>query len=189
MEKLDIKFIDLLMELYNEFDEKGISFVYLGKFNHKIIKMFTALSGDETVLNKEARVVKRKLHHAVVEILQNMIKHSSQLFNDVEFGRGVFILGKKDKAYYIITINKISIDDITSLSHTIERVNSAGRLELKKMYQRQLVDGVLSQRGGAGLGLIDIARKTGNNLEYHFLPLSLTKKYFVMKVRIDAKSM
>jgi hypothetical protein len=41
-------------------------------------------------------------------------------------------------------------------------------------------EGVLSSKGGAGLGLIDIARKTGNKLVYHFLPISDTLSFFLL---------
>ncbi len=187
MENSDIKFIGSIIKLYDSLEKQGISLVYLGKFNHKITKMFTALSGDETDLNNEEIVVKRKLHHTVVEILQNMTKHSTKLFTKVNFGKGMFILGKKSNAYYIITANKVSLSEKKNLTSAIEEVNAATHEELKEMYKKQLVEGVISRRGGAGLGLIDIARKTRNKLEYHFLPLNSKQKYFILKVKVDTK--
>jgi len=55
------------------------------------------------------------------------------------------------------------------------------------MYKKQLREGKISGKGGAGLGLIDIARKTGNHLDYMFFPADDTTKYFVLKVRVDTE--
>ena len=55
------------------------------------------------------------------------------------------------------------------------------------MYKRQIKDGRLSEKGGAGLGLIDIARKTGETLNYQFLPLDEDNYFFILKVEINAK--
>ena len=52
------------------------------------------------------------------------------------------------------------------------------------MYKQQIKSGSLSDRGGAGLGLIDIARKTGKKLEYQFLTLNEEYLYFILKVEI-----
>ena len=174
------------MGIYNELEDNGISLVYIGKFNHKITKMFTALTGDETDMNNETKSVKRKLHHSVVEILQNMTKHSAQLFEDVKFGKGLFMLGKKNNLYYIMTANKVSCTDKDKLIPALEEVNNATHEELKLMYKTQLRDGHISERGGAGLGLIDICRKSGNKLAYHFLPLDKKHEYFILKVKVDA---
>lgn len=186
MQKDDLSFVNSVMGLYGTLEENGISLVYIGKFNHKITKMFTALTSDETDTNEENKSVKRKLHHTVVEILQNMTKHSSDLFQDLKFSRGIFMLGKKNSSYYIYTTNRIDINDEESLSQTLDFLNSKTREELKEMYKNQLKDGVLSGKGGAGLGLIDIARKTGNKLAYTFVPVDQNSKYFVLRVQIDS---
>ena len=74
------------------------------------------------------------------------------------------MLGKKDHSYYIMTANKVHIEDVDNLVFAINQVNDATKEELKEMYKIQLKEGSISERGGAGLGLIDIARKTGNKL-------------------------
>jgi hypothetical protein len=43
----------------------------------------------------------------------------------------------------------------------------------------------ISEKGGAGLGFIDIARKTGNPLEYHFEPIDEKNSFFLLKTSIN----
>ena len=187
MKENDVSFVSSVLGLYDDLEDQGIILVYVGKFNHKITKLFTALTEDETDLNKESKSLKRKLHHSVVEILQNMTKHSTQLFTDVKFGKGMFLLGRKDDSYYIYTANKIYNEEIPKLTSALDSVNNATPEELKAMYKEQLRGGTLSNRGGAGLGLIDISRKTGSVLEYSFLQINDKEKYFIFKVEIKAK--
>jgi hypothetical protein len=188
MQKNDFSFVSSVMGIYDKLDENGITLVYIGKFHHKITKMFTALTSDESDINNDTKSVKRKLHHTVVETLQNMTKHSSDLFTDLQFGKGIFMLGKKNFAYYIYTSNKVEKSDQKSLTETIELLNSKDKEELKEMYKNQLREGVLSGKGGAGLGLIDIVRKTGNKLGYMFIPIDDKYSYFVLRVKIDSDS-
>lgn len=188
MVKNDFAFVSSVMSIYDKLEENGISLVYIGKFHHKITKMFTALTSDESEMNNETKSVQRRLHHTVVETLQNMTKHSSELFNELKFGKGLFMLGKKNFAYYIYTSNKIDRTDQKKLTETIEMLNSQTKEDLKEMYKTQLKNGELSGKGGAGLGLIDIVRKTANKLGYMFIPIDEKSSYFILRVKIDVDS-
>ena len=55
------------------------------------------------------------------------------------------------------------------------------------MYIKQIKEGSISNRGGAGLGLIDIARKTDESLDYQFLPFDEHNYFFLLKVEINTK--
>lgn len=186
MDKTDIQFTGALLKLYESFEDKGISLIYLGNFNHRIIKMFSALTDEETERRGASGRAKRRLNHSVIEILQNLTKHSCPLFNEINISKGMFIMGKDSDTYYIITANKIFNEDIPALSDAIDTVNSAALEQLNTMYKDQLRKGRVSKKGGAGLGLIDIARKTNKPIQYHFLPLNKKQQYFIIKVSVDS---
>lgn len=188
MRDFDSTFLSSLILLYDSFEEHGISLVYVGKFSHTITKVFTALTEDEIEQNQESKKVQRTLHHSMIEILQNMTKHSENMFQDVQMGKGLFMLGKKNDAYHIITANLVDAKQEASLKEVIDDLNAATPEELKVMYKKQLREGRISGKGGAGLGLIDITRKTKNRLEYMFFPADIDKKYFVLKVKVNSDS-
>ena len=56
------------------------------------------------------------------------------------------------------------------------------------MYKKQLREGTLSEKQGAGLGLIDIARKSTSKLHYQFIPLDEGHSFFILKVEIETDS-
>ncbi len=185
---LNVSFIKSILTLYDEMLNNGISLVYLGEFNHEITKMFTSMAENEMLRSSEEKTIKRKVYHAMVETLQNMNKHSDEIAVKSNIGKGLFMIGKKDEIYYIITSNKVSKYKIPQLRAALEEVNSSTKEQLKAMFKKQLRYGKLSNKGGAGLGLIDIARKSGQGLDYEFVPLDGSSYFFILKVEINGKT-
>jgi hypothetical protein len=183
---LTFNFIKSISNIYDEMIENGFSLVYLGEFSHDITKMFTSMAESDMEKNSEERSVQRKVYHVMVETLQNMNKHSDEI-KERNIGNGLFIIGKKQDTYYVITSNKVAKNHKDHLENALIAVNSASPQELKEMYKRQIKEGSLSNKGGAGLGLIDIARKTGETLNYQFLQLDDENFFFILKVEINSK--
>jgi hypothetical protein len=184
----DINLIKSVLSLHDEMASNGFSLVYEGEFSHEVMKMFTSMAERDMDKSNEDKSVKRKVFHVMVECLQNMTKHSDDVDNNDGVGNGLFIVGKKDGYWSVITANKILKEKIEGLKASIDTINGLNKDDLNALYKKQIREGSLSEKGGAGLGLIDIARKTGRQLDYQFLPLEDKENYFfLLKVRIDSK--
>ncbi len=184
---LTFNFVKSISSIYDEMLSNGFSLVYFGEFSHEITKMFTSMAETDMEKNSEERSVQRRVYHVMVETLQNMNKHSDDLKDDASVGGGMFIIGKKNDVYYVITSNKVKREHKENLEMALNTVNNATLEELKDMYKKQIKEGRISEKGGAGLGLIDIARKTEEPLEYQFLQLDQDSFFFILKVEINAK--
>ncbi len=185
----DINFIKSVLSLHDETASNGFSLVYEGEFSHEVMKMFTSMAERDMDKTNEEKSVKRKVFHVMVECLQNMTKHSDDYDREDGIGNGLFIVGKKDGIWNVITANKIQKEKIENLQQSIDYINSLTKDDLNALYKKQIREGSLSEKGGAGLGLIDIARKTGRKLDYQFLPLEDNENYFfLLKVRISSNS-
>lgn len=184
---LNVSFIKSVLTVYDEMANNGISIVYLGEFNHQITKMFTSMAEDDMDRNDEELSTIRKVYSVMVETLQNMSKHSDEIADKFNVGKGLFLIGKKNDIYYVLTSNKVANTKRQDLEGAIIQVNNATRDELKNMYKKQITEGRLSDKGGAGLGLIEIAKRTRNRLDYQFLPMDEDSSLFILKVEISAK--
>lgn len=184
---LTFAFIKSISNIYDEMIENGFSLVYLGEFSHEITRMFTSMAESNMERNSEERSVSRKVFHVMVETLQNMNKHSDELSKTSNTGSGLFIIGKKNDTYYVITSNKVASEHKENLETALNTVNNATKEELKEMYKRQMKEGILTEKGGAGLGLIDIARKVEEKLNYQFIRLDDEYFFFILKVEISTK--
>ncbi len=182
--ELDSTFIESITALYDELTNNGIYIVYIGKFTQRITSMFSTMLEEELDKKSEDKKTRRRVYHAMIETMQNIQRHTEQ-YSETIFSNGLFMIGKKDNIYYIITLNKISVENEKKIETAIKEVNSATKEELNTMYKHQLKNGKINKDGGAGLGLIDIVRKTENKIDYLFIPTSFSERYFVLKAEID----
>ena len=189
---LNFKFLKSVSTIYDEMVHNGFSMVYLGEFSAEITGMFTAMTENNLSKQGDEKSVKKRGFHVMVEVLQNLNKHSDELKSEDpskdQSGNGLFIVGRIEDTYYIITSNKVSKERRDLLESAIKQVNSATHDELKQMYLKQIKEGQLSSKGGAGLGLIDIARKTGKRLNYQFIELDSEYYFFILQVEISGKT-
>jgi hypothetical protein len=187
--RLDVSLVKSVLTIYDELVDNGIYLVYLGEFNHEITKMFTSMAEDDMERNNENSVTIRRVYHVMVETLQNLSRHSDELAEEDDLGRGMFMIGRKDDSYYVITSNKVSLTKKASLEKALNQINESSREQLKEMYKKQIKEGKLSEKGGAGLGLIDMARKTTGKLEYQFIPFKDNNFLFILSVEIHTKEL
>jgi hypothetical protein len=181
--KKDVKgFLEFVYEFYKSMKAHEITLVYEGEITHQITKAFTSLTESNMAKEDEPGTVQRKVFHVMVECLQNISKHADD-FTSSDFlfsGRGIFLVSKGDNEYSVTTGNAVDNDRIEELTEMLESINKMNKDELKDLYKRQMKEGRLSDKGGAGLGFIDIKRKTGRDLEYHFLPISDDTSFFLL---------
>ncbi|PWJ44285.1 SiaB family protein kinase [Sediminitomix flava] len=182
--QLDIRFLKTALLLHDEMSENGISIIYMGALNQDFTKMFLAMTEDKMDRKNEKMKVKKRVYHMLVETLQNITRHSAEMSDNPKAGNGLFFIGQDEKAYYVITSNKIENEERKSLCANIDEVNNASEEELKEMYKTQIKSGDLNATGGAGLGLIDLRRKTKEPLQYQFVRLNQEHSLFLLKVSV-----
>ncbi|MBI5218686.1 MAG: hypothetical protein HY958_07145 [Bacteroidia bacterium] len=172
-------FLSFVYDFYNIMRDNEISLAYEGEINQMVTKAFTSLAEGNMEVESEDGHVQRKVFHVMVECLQNISKHADRVGQAKE-GRGIFIVSKGDVEYHVVTGNIIDNDKIEPLKNSLDNVNSLDKDGLKELYKKQMKVGTLSDKGGAGLGFIDMVRKTGNKLQYHFLPVDEKYSFFML---------
>lgn len=152
--------------------ENDLVMIYEGEFNQDIAKSMLKMA-ERNFDNEEIEVkTKKKIFNVMVETLQNICKHQDEV-RDTEdrIMPAIFMIGYDYDTYRIITGNSIYNSRIETLKSKIDLVNSLDKDGLKKLYKEARLNSVISEVGGAGLGFIDIARKSENTINYHFEPI------------------
>gem|GEM_PF-101434 len=178
----DKESLDFVYEFYVRMKRNKIHLAYEGEITHQITKAFTSLTENNMAKEEDYASVQKKVFHVMVECLQNISKHAENRHHIVtsKDGRGIFMISKGESEYNVTTGNTIPNDKVEELQKMLENINSLDKEGLNKLYKQQMKEGRLSDRGGAGLGFIDIARKTGEKLIFCFLPVDETKSFFVL---------
>ncbi len=176
-------FLEFVYHFYKTMKAHEITLVYEGEITHQITKAFTSLAESNMKEEAETGSVQKRVFHVMVECLQNISKHAEDNSNIIDnsfSGRGIFLVSKGDQEYNITTGNIIDNRRIKELQDMLERINKLDKPGLKELYKEQIQKGKLSDKGGAGLGFIDIKRKTGKQLIYHFLPITEYTSFFLL---------
>lgn len=184
--KTETGFLEFVYDFYASMKAHEIKLVYEGKVTHQITKAFIALAEAQMEEDREASKVQRTVFHVMVECLQNISRHADEFETgeSAYSGKGLFMVSNTDRAYCITTGNAIINEKIPDLEELLEEINELDSKDLKNLYVKQMREGRLSDKGGAGLGFIDIRRKTGQPLDYHFLPLSDKVSFFLLTTLI-----
>lgn len=165
--------------------DKRLPIIYKGQISHDITKVFANMTEVRLKNRNLDNSVKRKVFHVTVEFLQNITKHSDDYDDESNpVGNGMFMLGEFDNAYYIITGNVIKEEKIEILRTRIDQLNNLSLEELKSRFKKQMKEGQIDKKGGAGLGMIDILRKTESRILYEFIPVTGKTHMFVNALKI-----
>lgn len=144
-----------------------------------ISRLETEVEGKVTALQIPKGPLK-KIFFISVEALQNMLIHGGK--DELGHQHNYFILSKNHAKVEIITSNLVPNSSIERLKADVERLNSFNDpAELKNYYMEHLEKNEISDKGGAGLGFITIAMKSGNKLGYEFATISDKLSLFLLK--------
>lgn len=182
-------FLNHVYRFYKSQKNFEINILYEGKITHQITKAFISLTEADLEDKEEPDEVRRKIFHVMVESLQNITKHAGPdgETGETEKGRGIFVVSKEENCYRVITGSITSAENADKLSKMLQKINALDAAGLKEMYKQQIRGGgKLSEKGGAGLGFIDIARKTENPLDFSIQEIGEDGNvFFIIAIKIN----
>ncbi len=176
--------LSLAYELFKDTQQDNLEYIYRGKFNTDITDNILSLAEESLRLSEQKLAIKKRVYFVMVEGLQNITRHQEIISADFPVKPGLFVLQRKENSYFITTGNLIEKRNIRILKHQLEKVNSLSKDELNEYYKSHLAEGEFSGRGGAGLGLIEIARKSKGSLSYDFRKIQGKYYYFYLLTEI-----
>jgi hypothetical protein len=169
--------------------QQNLILVYEGEFTQEITKSVLSMAERNMESVGEESNIKRKVFNVMVECLQNICKHADEVsFEESLKNSAIFMIGKHANEYIITTGNPIANDKVGGLNKKLEQINGLDKEGLKALYKDIIKNGDLSDKGGAGLGFVDMARKSGQKLEYDFHPINDKISFFSLKTTIPRVS-
>jgi hypothetical protein len=176
-------------EYYSKLNGNDVILSYIGSVTSEVINRILESIENKLIEVDEETKVRKKIYNVLVESLQNLYHHIEELPKSLtgvdESKLGILVVKKIDKGYKIITGNFVRSARIKPLKDKIDKINSLSQDELKDMYKFILNHQKLTAKGGGGLGLVDIARKTGNKLEYAFQNLNNEYYFFNLDIYVS----
>jgi hypothetical protein len=128
------------------------------------------------MVEKDIKIgIYKRILSVMIEALENIYKYSDQYYNNPDILKKFtpsFTLNRIDQKYVIKTTNPIKKIDIPVLREKIDLVNNKSPEDLRLLYRQTIMNGKFTEKGGAGLGLIEMAKITNNSIGYSFESIS-----------------
>lgn len=176
-----------VFDIYDKMERNNILLSFKGEITSDLLTSILQIMENKMDNMQEEPKMKKKVYNVLVECLQNLYHHLDEIteVDSEKIRSAIFTIGKIDNKYSIITGNYILNENINGLRSRLDEVNSLNKEELKEYYKRVLNNGEMSLKGGGGLGMIDIARKTGEKLDYNFLEIDNKVSFFTLNIKVS----
>ena len=173
-------------------DDNNISVLYSGPIWASGIEGLAEMMQHRLNYNDASFKSSQCVFSVFVEQMNNMLMYSAEKEcyehpsgKKSEASKGIFILGIHDNSYFIQTRNMIANSGIEALKQRIDFINAMDKKELRQHYKERVkIDNNNPESKGAGLGLIEIARRSSSKIEYTFTPYNDDLSYFSLYVTI-----
>ena len=170
---------------YQDLTKSNVIMSYQGEITSSLIEK--TLDDVELVLKEKGLEKKKvkKAYNAIVEELQNLYHHALNAPGqspDKKFG--AFCIKVKDDIVDIVTGNYVIFNVVQLLKDRMDQINILSKEDLKLLYKKILSNNSFSDKGGGGLGMVDLAKRTGSKLHYDFFEFDEKYYFFELTIRI-----
>lgn len=172
-----------LFNFYKYSKENHIMLSFKGALSQEILVEMGNLIRNQFSLSKKIK----KLFAVFIELSQNIMYYSSERekIGDKEIGVGILLFIESEKTYDIISGNLMESIKVEKLKQHLDNLKLMNPIELKETYNKQLHNNRGQDSKGAGLGFIDICRKSDGNITYDFSPIDNVYTFFSFIAKID----
>ena len=167
---------------------EDIVFTFSGLISQSLIEFIIETKSNQFDLEGLDEKYKKKLFLICIEQLHNIMSYTKEknIINENQYSSpGIVIIGfdKIKEKYYVSSSNEIQKEDEEKISKKIDDINIIEKNDLRKLLREKLRNSENSHDRGAGVGFIEMAKRSSEQLEYEFENID-GKKYFHILVYI-----
>jgi CRISPR/Cas system-associated endoribonuclease Cas2 len=174
-------------DLYESTSRKEVIIAYRGPVTDVIM---SEISRDIRIKFANNAKIGRKVFAIFIELAQNILYYSAEkLQNEGNYVDRVGTIAIFDEAekdqYSVFCCNLVELHQAQDLKRGCEVINSLGKEELRLYKREQRSRPTATGSKGAGIGLIQVAITSENNLETDFQPFDENRSFFILTARIN----
>jgi len=177
-----------LYKLKKTLSKDRILFCFSGPTTHDIL-----ISIGDTLKKRMGREAVKsstvnKVFSVFVEQVENIVRYSDEKVrygdNPEGVSYGIVAVGKEDNKYYVSCGNMVKTSKTDSIKNKITYIQKLDKKQLKKYYKEKRRKGSDEDSKGAGIGLIEIARRATEKIEFHINQVDDQYSFFSIKAVI-----
>ena len=176
-------------EFKNGLNLKGIIFSFTGYISEKILFALGEAVRQKMAAEEAGPVLTKKVFSVFVEQVQNIIRYSEDKIAGGKDARqvlssGVITVGNEGDHFFIVCGNVVSSSSMEKLKSRLAHLSTLDKAQLKAFYKEKLKSPPEEDSQGATIGLIEIARRSSEPVEWDFHQIDPTQAFFCLKAYI-----
>lgn len=176
-------------DFYRKMEDENIILSFKGTFSEELLTSILHIVESKMISLEVTTTKKKRVFNVLVECFQNLYHHIETFGEDGDVNnhqKSALIMVKYDNGKFTITTgNFVMQEKVPDLKDKLAMINDMDSEDLKDLYRTKLEQDGRTEKGTAGLGLIDIARKSKNKLEYEIIDVTESIGFFCLNVVID----
>ncbi len=166
-------------------DKSATLLDYHGHVDFNVIELLLQEFKGKNEFASLNAIARGRAYAILVECLENIYHHSSlKSSKDKEMQPHISVSENNDRII-ITACNLVSNESKEKLSKNLDLLDKSDETTLRNMHENILARASKPGENGSGLGLVDIAIKSGKKTSYSFIPLANDYFYFELRIIIN----
>jgi len=158
-----------------------VVFEHRGEVDHSVVERLLAMAESASLAANDAVSLRKRLFNVLVEGLENIHHHVEETSRASAFA----MLTDTPKGYRLVLGNNMPVAMGALLGHRVGILNEMDDADLKEHYLKLLANEGRTERGGAGLGLLTMARKSSRPILAHIRPDRDGTVFFALELTVS----
>jgi hypothetical protein len=171
--------------------KRGIIFAYSGYVTETVLSGVGEAIKQKLALDDADTKTLRSVFAVFVEQMQNMIRYSAEKVPNsaaepplIEMRYGVLTIGREGDDYVVHAGNLVARSDVEPLRERLSQIRDMNKEELRALHKERLRLGPEEGSKGAGLGLMEIARRASKPIEFDFTDVDDKHAFFTIMASV-----
>ena len=170
-------------------DKEGVIFSFSGTISQSVLSSIAETIEKELRSTGVSFSLIQNIFAVFTEQMQNIMSYSNEricLGDNAFESPGICVVGydKSVEHYYVCSANIISPEGESALKTKLDKIIPMQRTELREYYKTLRRSGKESHGRGAGLGFLEMAKKSALPMKYTITKLDNNRSFFEIKVYI-----
>ncbi len=177
-----------ILKVRKVMDQEGIVFSFFGMISQSLTEFMIETAEKQFEAEGHDKKSIKSMFFISIEMLQNVMTYSKERLEkkgNRYTSPGILIVGFDDvkQKYFVNTSNEIEQSDQEKITKKLDMINSLDEKEQRKLLRKKLKTAEDSHARGAGVGFIEMAKRSSEKLEYTFEKLD-DKLFFHIKAYV-----
>ena len=180
--------LENLYQLKKELQTQGILFNFSGPISQTLLLEIGDTLRNKMELDKTSPSTVLKVFAMLVEQTQNIIHYSAEkrtaAHSKESVSDGLIVVGIEKERYYVLCGNTVYNRNVNNIHNQLTQLQNMDKNELKQYYKEQRRKTTSVESKGAGLGFIELARRSVTPIEFNFQNVDDRFSFFSLKTSV-----